>query len=71
MLRVKARPGLTRKNFASSYLEHLNFLAAITVGKTKIPDVDLQSGFNALAIGVATQLSIDRDKFVTNYEVFS
>ncbi|PWA49422.1 NAD(P)-binding domain-containing protein [Artemisia annua] len=56
---------------ASSYLEHLNVLAAVTVDVTKIPDVDLQAGFNALAIGVATQISVDRDNFVSSYEVFS
>lgn len=47
----------------SSYLEHLNVLAAVKVDRTKIPDADLQTGLNALAIGTATQFSVERDKF--------
>lgn len=53
----------------SSYLEHLNFLAAIKGKGEKVPAVDLQDGLISVAIGVAAQLSIENGRFVTIQEV--
>ncbi|WCJ25872.1 Oxidoreductase family protein [Euphorbia peplus] len=53
----------------SSYLEHLNFLAAIRAKGEKAPPVDLQDGLISVAIGVAAQLSIEKGRFVTLREV--
>ncbi|CAL1401563.1 unnamed protein product [Linum trigynum] len=53
----------------SSYLEHLNFLAAIRAEGDKVPAVDLKDGLISVAIGVAAQLSIEEGRFVRIDEV--
>ncbi|KAL8091248.1 uncharacterized protein LOC141698284 [Apium graveolens] len=53
----------------SSYLEHLNFLAAIKAKGSEPPAVDLNDGLISVAIGVAAQLSIEKGRFVTIEEV--
>ncbi|KAL6553427.1 hypothetical protein OROGR_007269 [Orobanche gracilis] len=53
----------------SSYLEHLNFLAAIRAKGSEPPAVDLNDGLISVAIGVAAQLSIEKGRFVTIEEV--
>lgn len=55
----------------SSYLEHLNFLAAVRARGTETPAVDLQDGLMSVAIGVAAQLSIEKGRFVTIEEVIN
>jgi len=55
----------------SSYLEHLNFLAAIRGKGEKVPAVDLQDGLISVATGVAAQLSIENGRFVTIQEVMN
>ncbi|KAJ4777167.1 Inositol 2-dehydrogenase [Rhynchospora pubera] len=55
----------------SSYLEHLNFLAAIRAQGSSGPSVNLQDGLLSVAIGVAGQLSIELGRFVTIDEVLS
>ena len=53
----------------SSYLEHLNFLSAIRENGPKTPAVDLQDGLISVAMGVAAQLSIEKNRFVSIEEV--
>ncbi|GAB4835003.1 hypothetical protein Ancab_033270 [Ancistrocladus abbreviatus] len=53
----------------SSYLEHLNFLAAVRTKGVQAPAVDLKDGLISVAIGVAAQLSIELGRFVTMEEV--
>lgn len=53
----------------SSYLEHLNFLAAIRAKGEQSPAVDLHDGLISVAMGVAAQLSIEKGRFVTIKEV--
>ncbi|CAM8885111.1 unnamed protein product [Rhodiola kirilowii] len=53
----------------SSYLEHLHFLSTIKVEGKKIPAVDLQDGLISVAMGVAAQLSIELNRFVTMKEI--
>ncbi|KAL1826394.1 hypothetical protein ACET3Z_004806 [Daucus carota] len=53
----------------SSYLEHLNFLAAIRAKGSEPPAVDLNDGLISVAIGVAAQVSIEEGRFVTIEEV--
>ncbi|XP_078173470.1 oxidoreductase family protein isoform X2 [Carex rostrata] len=55
----------------SSYLEHLNFLAAIRGQGSSGPPVNLHDGLLSVAIGVAGQLSIEKGCFVTIEEVVS
>jgi hypothetical protein len=55
----------------SSYLEHLNFLAAIRAQACSGPPVNLHDGLLSVAIGVAGQLSIEKGRFVTIEEVLS
>ncbi|XP_068635355.1 uncharacterized protein [Aristolochia californica] len=55
----------------SSYLEHLNFLAAIRAKGDQAPAVGLQDGLFSVAIGVAAQLSIEKGRFVTIEEVIN
>ncbi|XP_077235402.1 oxidoreductase family protein [Tasmannia lanceolata] len=53
----------------SSYLEHLNFLAAVKDQGIRAPTVGLHDGLLSVAMGVAAQLSIERGRFVTIEEV--
>ncbi|KAM7272446.1 hypothetical protein ACFE04_027109 [Oxalis oulophora] len=53
----------------SSYLEHLNFLSAVRSKGQQGLAVDLQDGLISVAIGVAAQLSIEKERFVTMKEV--
>ncbi|XP_020685387.1 uncharacterized protein LOC110101716 isoform X3 [Dendrobium catenatum] len=57
----------------SSYLEHLDFLAAVKAQSSSdgSPAVDLNDGLLSVAIGVAGQLSIKEGRFVTIDEVLS
>ncbi|KAH9616699.1 hypothetical protein KSS87_013623 [Heliosperma pusillum] len=55
----------------SSYLEHLNFLHAIRDRGVQAPEVDLTDGLISVAIGVAAQVSIEHDRFVTIEEVLT
>lgn len=55
----------------SSYLEHLNFLAAIRAEGSLPPPVDLNDGLVSVAIGVAAQLSIEKGRFVSIEEVIN
>ncbi|KAJ9536844.1 hypothetical protein OSB04_029577 [Centaurea solstitialis] len=82
-LRVEGRDGVRRMrvedhrikydglHHGSSYLEHLNFLAAVKIDGKKTPAVDLHDGLIAVAIGVAAQLSIEKGRFVSIKEVIS
>ncbi|KAG9452268.1 hypothetical protein H6P81_005172 [Aristolochia fimbriata] len=55
----------------SSYLEHLNFLAAIRAKGDQAPSVGLQDGLFSVAMGVAAQLSIEKGRFVSIEEVIN
>ncbi|GLJ30575.1 hypothetical protein SUGI_0605450 [Cryptomeria japonica] len=53
----------------SSYLEHLEFLAAVRKKGNKVSTLSLQEGLLSVAIGVAAQLSIETGRFVTIKEI--
>ena len=53
----------------SSYLEHLELLAAIRAGSTKLEAAGLQEGLMSVAIGVAAQKSIAEGRPVLLEEV--
>eukprot|EP01018_Ginkgo_biloba_P001938 Gb_27670 [translate_table: standard] len=53
----------------SSYLEHLNFLAAVRTHGDQQPAISLQEGLLSVAIGVAAHLSIEEGRFITIKEV--
>ncbi|PKA50250.1 myo-inositol 2-dehydrogenase [Apostasia shenzhenica] len=57
----------------SSYLEHLDFLAAVKAHGSggAAPAVDLRDGLLSVAMGVAGHLSIEKGRFVTISEVLS
>ena len=53
----------------SSYLEHLDLLAAIRAGRA--PDVGVADGLRSVAMGVAAHRSIDEGRAVTLAEVLA
>ncbi|KAH9301209.1 hypothetical protein KI387_012792, partial [Taxus chinensis] len=53
----------------SSYLEHLEFLAAVRRKGNKVSILSLQEGLLSVAVGVAAQLSIETGQFVTIKEI--
>jgi len=80
-LRAAGQPGVERTivhdpdvhyegfHHGSSYLEHLDFVAAIRNGAA--PGVTLQDGLLAVAVGVAAHRSIDEGRAVTLDEVLT
>jgi hypothetical protein len=53
----------------SSFLEHLEFAAAIKSHGEHPPTVGLEAGLMSVAVGVAAQLSIELGRFVALSEV--
>lgn len=53
----------------SSYLEHLEFLAAIRKKRNQASTASLQEGLISVAMGVAAQLSIETGQSITIKEV--
>jgi len=55
----------------SSFLEHLEFAAAIKSNGERPPTVGLEEGLMSVAVGVAAQQSIELGRFVTLAEVIA
>ncbi|CAH9086507.1 unnamed protein product [Cuscuta europaea] len=53
----------------SSYLEHLHFLSAIREKGARAPSVSLYDGLISVAMGVASQLSIEKGRFIAINEI--
>lgn len=54
-------------HFGASYIEHERFLAAITEGRP--PEIPLEEGLRAVAVGLAAHKSIDQKRVVAMSEV--
>jgi predicted dehydrogenase len=54
-------------HFGASYIEHQRFLAAITEGRP--PEIPLEEGLRAVAVGLAAHKSIDEKRVVAMNEV--